>query len=166
MDELNAGIEENILTVADRQETDEEYHSICSYPLTTGNFIQLVTTVADYPGNGSDPDIYCYCYDKVKLRATDKNDAMLMCDITEDGLLELIASHVGAKTGDISYTGFVVRADGSADVYYSVADNAGITKAYAYNSATGKVRSVFEEGDIIPADECDDIKPVLTHGRK
>ncbi len=174
MDELNARISHEILEYANQPEKEGRWHSICSYPVTTDGYVQAAVTIASYPNDGSDPDIYCYNYDKSKRRAMDMNDALSACKMTGSDLVSLVNSLAQKKlqeevTGDARYDGFIVRADSSVDVFYTVITGEGtdgIGRLVAYNSETKDIRIVFEEGDVIPADECDNLKPILTHGRK
>ena len=104
----------------------------------------------------------------------DMNDALSTCKMTGAELMSLVNSLAQKKlqeevTGDARYDGFIVRADGSVDIFYTVVTGEGtdgIGRLVAYNSETKDIRIVFEEGDVIPAEECDNLKPILTHGRK
>ena len=136
--------------------------------------MQIAATVASYPNDGIDPDIFCYNYDKSKRRAMDINDALKTCEMTSGELSDVIRSLTEKKlqqgsVNEAEYDGFIAKADGTFDVFYTVTVDEGdgeTGKLVAYNSGTKDIRIVFEEGDVIPADECDDLKPVLTHGRK
>lgn len=174
MDELNSRISHEILEYANQPEEEGKWHRICSYPVTTDRYVQIAATVASYPNDGIDPDIFCYNYDKSKRRAMDINDALKTCEMTSGELSDVIRSLTEKKlqqgsVNEAEYDGFIAKADGTFDVFYTVTVDEGdgeTGKLVAYNSGTKDIRIVFEEGDVIPADECDDLKPVLTHGRK
>lgn len=174
LDELNGEISHEILEYANNPLEEGYWNEICSYPLTTDKYVQVATTVATYPNDGSDPVLHSYNYDKSKRRAMDKNDAMVLCDIIdtelENDVITLTQSRLpDYSVSDAEYNGFIVKKDGSTDVFYSVRvddSTKEVARLVAYNSDTKDIRIVFEEGDVIPADECDGLKPVLTHGRK
>mgnify|MGYP007070188434 CR=1 FL=1 len=174
LDELNGEISHEILECANEPSEEGTWREICSYPLTTDKYVQVATTVATYPNDGSDPVLHSYNYDKSKRRAMDKNDALGLCDIIDPDLENAVITLTQSKFPDASvsdagYNGFIVRKEGSVDVFYSVRVDDGAKEAVrlvAYNSGTKDIRIVFEEGDVVPAEECDDLKPILTHGRK
>ena len=174
MDELNARISHEILEYANSPEDEDTWREIISYPLTTQDHVQFAVTYATYPSDEGDPDIRCYNYDKKKRRAMDHNDALTLCGRSDDELTERVTElwkgmNPSGDIDEISYRGFIVRANGSADVFFMITaeeEGAGRRKLFAYNSGTDELRYAFEPGDVIPADETDDIKPELTHGRK
>lgn len=167
VDELNARISHEILEYANGSEDEESWHEICSYPLTTDEYVQVATTFVTRPGDGSDPDIRCYNYDKKKTRALDMNDALALIDTTNEKLLARIGELAGSgSSADVR--GFIIRRDGSVDVFCMItkADEEPGKKLAAYNSGTDELRFVFDGGFVIPEDETDNMKPELTHGRK
>ena len=167
VDELNASISHEILEYANSPVDAASWHEICSYPLTTDEYVQVAITFATRPGDVSDPDIRCYGYDKKKTRALDMNDALAMMETTDEELL----THIGQLAGsgsDVDVRGFIVRRDGSVDIFCMIdtADKGLGKKLAAYNSGTDEIRFVSDDGFVIPEDETDVMKPELTHGRK
>ena len=105
----------------------------------------------------------------------DINDALSICALTENELTGKVADlwsrlYPSAIINDSSYRGFIVRKDGSADIFYMLSvDEAGAgsySKLIAYNSAAEKIRCVFEGDGVIPGEELDSMKPALKHNRK
>ncbi|MBO4904022.1 MAG: hypothetical protein J5367_02245 [Lachnospiraceae bacterium] len=167
VDELNASISHEILEYANTPLDDGSWHLICSYPLTTDDYVQVATTFATYPADTSDPDIRCYGYDKKKTRALEPSDALAIMDTTDAELTAHIEELYAGMTDEevtpaLDYRGFIIRRDGSVDMFYMAGDG----RLIAYNSGSDRIRYVFDEEDVIPEDETDDMKPELTHGRK
>ena len=175
IEELNARISHEILEYANAPLDDVSWHEICSYPLTTYDYVQVATTYITYPNYGVDPEIRTYNYSKDELRAMDKSDAMALCQMTEKELTDKVSglwkpeSDAESLAG-VEYRGFLVRADQSVDVYLMIKVNNTEADPYSrlvvYNSAADEIRYAFEGEGIIPEDEEDVIKPKLTHGRK
>jgi hypothetical protein len=167
VDELNARISHEILEYANASEDETSWHEICSYPLTTDDYVQVATTFVTRPGDGSDPDIRCYNYDKKKTRALDINDVLEMIGSSNDELIKHIEQLAG-ETASADVRGFIVRRDGSVDIFCMITGTGegSEKKLAAYNSGTDELRFVFDDGYVIPEDETDDMKPELTHGRK
>ena len=174
MDDLNERISREILEFANADPGEGRWHEICSYPLSDSNYVQVAISYALCPDETDDPNINTYNYSVKKSRAMDMNDAMSLCDMTSDKLATRVAdlweSAEGQRPVGINYSGFIVRKDGSVDVFWrlDVADKDGVSKkkAVAYNSGTDSIRKVFEEDGVIPESETDTMKPKLTHGRK
>ena len=173
MDELNARISHEILEFANSELPEGSWHEICSYPVSDSDYVQVATSYALRPNDTDDPDIRCYNYSVKKSRELDKNDAMTLCDTTsaqlEAHIADLWESSEGNRPDGISYCGFMIRKDGSVDVFYmlDITDNeVASKKAVAYNSGSDSVRKVFEGDGVIPESETDAMKPKLTHGRK
>ncbi|MCR5590720.1 MAG: hypothetical protein K6F73_04245 [Lachnospiraceae bacterium] len=165
MDELNARISHEIMEYANAPLDEQSWLSIISYPLTTENYVQFAVTYATYPADTGDPEIRCYNYDKKKRRAMDHNDALILCGMNDHEMTEKVVGlwrkMGGDPNDDISYRGFIVRADDSVDVFFK----AGST-LIAYNSVKDELRYAARDEELIPGDETDNIKPELTHGRK
>ena len=174
MDELNARITSEILDRANSEVPEGSWHEICSYPVSDSDHVQVAITYALRPDDTDDPDIFCYNYSVKKSRAMDESDAMSLCDTTSAKLAtrvsDLWEKSEGARPVGISYSGFMIRKDGSVDVFYKLdikdADGAAHRKAVAYNSVTDSLRGVFGQDGVIPESETDAMKPKLTHGRK
>ncbi len=177
MDELNSRITSEVLSAADEEDPEGGQTRICSYPVTTSELVQVATKIVRYRDSRTIPDVYCYNYDIKKSRSMDRNDALSICGLSADELSESIASLWAQidKDGEnplvgSRYAGFMVREDGSADVYYilEVADDEAGTvgKIVVYNSVSKKIRIIGNDDDLLPASEVDDTRPRLTHGRK
>ena len=105
----------------------------------------------------------------------DENDAYTLCDLTGDKLMERVRGlwkpeSPAESLTDITYKGFIVRADGSVDVYLTIKVNNTEAGPYSrlviYNNSAGELKYAFDGDGIIPAQEEDTMKPKLTHGRK
>ncbi len=175
MEEFNEKIRGEILSVTNSELTDDQWFDIRSYPVTSADYVQVATSVAVCPDSSRDPDVFCYNYSFSKSRIMDKNDALSASGMTEAQILERIVGlwekDNGYAPGKITYRGFIIRRDSSVDMFYSIdtVSDEGLPyrKTIAYDPVSDKIRKVFEEGgEVIPASECDDTKPELTHGRK
>ncbi len=175
MEKLNKRISDEVMEYVNRPLDDVSWHEICSYPITNYDYVQLAVTMATYPSYAKDPGIRCYNYSKDEQRALDENDAYRLCDTTAEKLAEHVRSlwKPGSETEiltDITYEGFIVRADGSVDMYYTVnvdnTDAEPYSRLIVYNSGTDGLRIVFDGYGIVPEDEEDAVKPKLTHGKK
>ncbi|MBO4890803.1 MAG: hypothetical protein J5574_07410 [Lachnospiraceae bacterium] len=174
MDELNARISGEMLDKANSEVPEGSWHEICSYPMSDSEYVQVAITYALRPDDTDDPEIHCYNYSVKKSRAMDESDAMSLCDTTSAKLAtrvsDLWEKSEGARPAGISYSGFMIRKDGSVDVFYNLdvtdAEGAAHRKAVAYNSEADSIRKAFEGEGVIPESETDTMKPKLTHGRK
>ena len=175
VEKLNERIAGEVMEYVNRPLDDVQWHEICSYPITNYDYVQLAVTLATYPSYAKDPEIRCYNYSKDEQRALDENDAYGLCDTTAEKLAEHVRSlwKPGSETEiltDISYDGFIVRADGSVDVYYTAnvdnKDAEPYSRLIVYNSGTDGLRIAFDGYGIVPEDEEDAVKPKLTHGKK
>ncbi len=171
---LNNAIDEDIIAYADDPPVGELYHEIMSYPLTTDDYVQVAVTLQSYPAYAKDPDIRCYGFDKKKKRPLEDTDLKALCGLTKDQVEDRIRNLIepgedGGQIQDIKYKGFLIRRNGSVDVFCTIDVTGGEGEPYsrlmAYNSVSALTRYVFED-DVIPADEADKIEPVLLHGRK
>lgn len=175
MEELNVHISREIMEFVNAPTDDASWKEVCSYPLTTDNYVQVATTFITYPTYAEDPDIRCYNYDKKKLRAMEYSDVLALSDFTDNELKDRIKSlwkpesDAETLTG-LSYRGFLMRHDASADIFFMInVDNKNAepySRLIAYNSKKDEIRYVFESGGVIPRDEEDSFKPELTHGHK
>ena len=174
MEELNANIAKNVLARSDASE-DGSVSRIISYPITTDDYVQVAMTVTPYPLQTTDPDIYCYNYNKSKQRAMDMNDALMLSGMKNPEMLQRVEDlfalqNENAEISDITYRGFMVRRDNSVDMFYMIGtEGAGETDGdhlMVYNSGTDELRYAFENGYVYPDDEIDQMMPKLTHGRK
>ncbi len=172
LEELNGRISKELIEYADTEDEEGCWKEICAYPLTTSEYVQEAVSVASCPNDGDDPDIYCYNYDLKKNRSMDKNDALALCSRQEGEITSQITQFWDApeEVQGITYRGFIIRRDGSADLFYMLdikdANGSMHKKMIAYNSLNGSMRKVFEGDGVIPADEVDETRPALTHGRK
>ncbi len=177
MEDLNSRITREVTEYADQPDSRETWHRICSYPVTTEECVQIATVIESFRDDGNTAvSIFTYNYDKSKRRTMNMYDALSLCDITTSSALEakvrsLAEDYVAqAVVQAVAYEGFVARADGSADVFYRLyvnKENTGREEMLvAFNSTTGALREITGEEEVIPAGECDRLKPVLTHGRK
>ena len=175
MDKLNGRISDEILAYANSPCPEGSWHEICSYPLTTYDYVQFATTFATYPVYAQDPDIRCYNYSKNEKRAMDENDAYALCNMSGNTMAEHVRSlwkpSGAAETlTDVIYKGFLVRRDGSTDVFFTINVNNTEAEPYSrlmvYNSGSDDLRWAFDEGGIVPEEDEDAVKPKLTHGRK
>ena len=177
MEELNKRIADEVLAVAETEETEDEPKRICSYPVTTGDVVQVATSVATYSGDTVSNDICCYNYDVKKSRILDENDALALNNTTRDKQNERITelwnnngSFEGTISGRAQYRGFIIRKDGSGDLFYrlDVTDDDGGAKTVmiAYNTQADAIRVIEPEDNILPSSETDETRPRLTHGAK
>lgn len=174
MEVINDKIAKEVIAYADSPTDEVSWHEIISYPLTTGDYVQVATTLATYPTYAEDPDIRCYNYDNKKSRIMDINDALSICQMTNaklnDRVKELWKPEGSQTLTDMEYKGFMVRADGSADIFFmfSISDPEADdqTRLAVYNSGSDSLRYAFEGSGVIPPDETDKMKPELTHGVK
>ena len=165
VDEINARISHEILEYANAPVDESSWHEVCSYPLTTDQYVQVAITFATYPQDTAGPDIRCYNYDKKKTRAMDINDALELIESSEEALMSRIGQLAGGgSSADIK--GFIVRRDGSVDFFCMIRDEGTEKKLAAYNSGADELRVISDGEDVLPEDETDDMKPELTHGRK
>ena len=177
MEELDRRIAEELLPAADVEMAENEYKRICSYPITTGDLVQVATTVAFFREDKIDHDIYCYNYDVKKSRILDENDALAINNTTRDRqnehIMELWAkgrSAQGTPSGNARYRGFIIRNDGSADLFYilDIIDAEGVMKQtmIAYNIQADTIRIIEPDDNLLPSSETDETRPRLTHGAK
>lgn len=171
---LNSAINDEILVFAQTPPEGEQWHEIMSYPLTTDDYVQVAITFASCPLTGKDPEIRCYGFDKKKRRPVEDSDLEAICGLRPEKVIDIVRSKAlpdgkDATIDNVAYKGFIVRRDGSADIFCTMdvtgAEAETYSRLVAYNSGSGKIRSVFD-GEVIPEDETDNLKPVLTHGRK
>ncbi|MCR5301542.1 MAG: hypothetical protein K6E49_03780 [Lachnospiraceae bacterium] len=174
LNDLNKRITEEIIPVADEELDEVSWHEIKSYPITTEDHVQIATTYITYPNYGTDPDVACFIFDKKKKRAMVMNDVLEMCALNEFALTARVRglwNPEGDETlTDLTYRGFIIRRDGSADIFYMLdihnPEAGDYRRIGAYNSKAKKLRYPFDEGDLLPEDETDQMKPALTHGVK
>ncbi len=175
MEELNTRISKEILEYSNREEPEGGWHQVISYPMITDDYVQFAASFASYPDNGNDPDIRTYNYDKKKTRAMEISDAFEISGITRDDVEKTIGElwekdGPGTPIVSMSCRGFLVRQDGSVDIFYVIdtTDIAGNvrSKLAAYNSASGRLKNYLKSHEFIPESETDLLKPPLTHGRK
>lgn len=174
MEELNDRISKDIIGYTEKEIGEDQWFDVCSYPLTTGDYVQVAVSLAVCPDETSDPDIKVYNYDTKRSRAMDKNDALSFCGLPYDELKKAITSSWEKSEGEeplgMEYRGFIVRRNGSVDLFcfIDIVDETGrpYKKMIAYNSESKSLRKVFESDGVIPDDEIDNTKPRLTHGRK
>ncbi len=177
MEELDKRVSEEIIPIAYSEDEGIDYKRICSYPVTSGDVVQVATSVAVFAGDTADYDIHSYNYDVKKSRILDENDALAINNTTRDRQNKRIAElwEKGmASEGTISqkaqYRGFLIRKDGSGDLFYrlDVTGPEGEAKKVmiAYNTQADAIRIIKPEDNILPSSETDDTRPRLTHGAK
>lgn len=174
MDELNTRISNEVLAFSNTETDDHSWHEIISYPVTTDDYVEVATTCMTYPSNGQDPDIYCYNYDKKNRKEMQKNDAFPLADVTSAQIEDTIRNTYDTGTpGDITgteYKGFIVRNDGSVDLYYMVGISDKKSNYHrhlvVYNNVSESVNRAFGRNGLLSGIEEDVFKPPLTHGKK
>ena len=175
MDVLNERIEHEIREYANSPVDDVSWHEICSYPLTTDEYVQAAVTYITYPTYAEDPDLRSYNYSKKERRAMDENDALGLCGMTEAELYDRIKEiwkplSPAESLTNVTYKGFMVRTDGSVDIYLTINVNNTEAEPYSrliiYNSTTGEYKYAFDGEGLLPIDGEDAMKPKLTHGRR
>ena len=177
MEELNSRIHQEVLTHAMEEISENEYRRICSYPVSTDNLVQVAILDELITDNAVTSDIHCYNYDIKKSRILDENDALAIKNTTRDKQNERLtqlwnesSTNEGTVSGPARFCGFIIRDDGSADMYYflDITDEEGITKKVmtAYNTSADRIRVIQPGDDLLPSSETDDFRPRLTHGRR
>ncbi len=177
MEELDKRISEEIIPIAYSEDTENGYKKICSYPVTSGDVVQVATSVTTFTGDTADQDIRCYNYDVKKSRILDENDALAIKNTTRDKMNERIVelwekgmSSEGTVSQNAQYRGFLIRKDGSGDLFYrlDVTGTEGDAKKImiAYNTQADAIRIIKPEDNILPSSETDETRPRLTHGAK
>ena len=175
MDILNERIDHEILEFANASVDDASWHEICSYPLTTDEYVQAAVTFITYPTYAEDPDLRSYNYSKKERRALDENDALDLCGMTEAELYDRIRQiwnplSPAESLTNVTYKGFMVRTDGSVDMYLKTDVNNTEAEPYSrliiYNSTAGEYMYAFDGEGLLPIDGEDAMKPKLTHGRR
>ena len=177
MEELNSKIRNEVLSVYENEVDSDSHLRICSYPVSNSDYIQLVTSVSVIKGDTTASDIHSYNYIVKKNRVMDENDALAVCEMTKNELYKRIislweegSSFEGIPLSDPVLKGFIIRNDGSADMFctLAVADAEGVTNdnVVAYNSSSDSIRVIPPDGDVLPESETDSVRPKLTHGRE
>lgn len=170
MDELNKRISSELIDALSNELPKGTYHCIRSYPISITDYIQFAATIDTYPAVQSGSDIKTYNYDIKKQRAMDESDALAFFEMSEDELMQEIVNVWNTLNPDESataaaYKGFIVRVDGSADVFANITvQNADGAKIIAFNSSSRTIRDTQEY--VIPENEEDKMLPPLSHGRK
>ncbi|MCR5672392.1 MAG: hypothetical protein K6F87_01585 [Lachnospiraceae bacterium] len=175
MDQLRSAISNDVLAFSEAEIPDDSWKEIISYPVTTDVSVGVAITVATYPNDSGDPDIHTYNFDKKKNRAMDENDALSLCDddpakITEKILKKWEQNPDESILQGPVYRGFIMREDGSADLFYMVqysdADGNAKNRLVAYNSGSKSVRDAIDGSHLLTDIKTDEMKPPLTHGKK
>ena len=105
----------------------------------------------------------------------DENDALGLCGMTEAKLYDRIKEiwkplSPAESLTNVTYKGFMVRTDGSVDIYLTINVNNTEAEPYSrliiYNSTTGEYKYAFDGEGVISVDGEDAMKPQLTHGRR
>ncbi|MCR5473905.1 MAG: hypothetical protein K6F28_01740 [Lachnospiraceae bacterium] len=170
---LNEAIEEDIVGLADAPRQDGQWVEIMSYPLTTSENVQVAVTFKVCPADGTDPDIRCYAFNKSKKRPLEESDLKELAGKDTDLIAEEVKDlymkdDPGGDPGLITYKGFIVKDDGSQDVFFTVEgdpDEGRAGRLVAYDTALSDIRYVSATY-VIDEEETDDFKPRLYHGRK
>lgn len=176
VEELNGRISSEIMEFATAKESEEEWHEICAYPVTTTKYVQVVVTYSRWPDYGTDGNLKTYNYDVTNSCAMGMNEALTLSELKIDELYgEIKDAFVPANDGGeyikAEYNGFLVRKDGSVDFYVTIYLDNNVAEPYdrlaAYNPKTKELRYIFDSDEgVVSKDLEDEYLPVLTHGKK
>lgn len=176
VEELNARISYEIMEFAMAKEDKQEWHEICSYPVTNSKYVQVVVTYSRWPNYGTEGKLSTYNYDVANMVAMELEDALKLSNKSFEELFSGIeAAYVPENPGDVydraEYDGFFVLPNGSVDFYVTLyvtnPETEPFNRIVAYNTETKELRYIFEsETGVVSSKMVDTYIPNLTHGKQ
>lgn len=176
VEELNARISYEIMEFAMAKEDKQEWHEICSYPVTNSKYVQVVVTYSRWPNYGTEGNLTSYNYDVANSVAMGLEEALKLCNMTfEEVFSGIEKAYVPENEGDVydraEYDGFFVLQNGSIDFYATIYVNnpnaEPFNRIIAYNTEKKELRYIFEsETGVVSEKMVDTYIPNLTHGKQ
>lgn len=171
---LNARISTEIMEFAMDKEDEQEWHEICSYPVSDDNYVQVIVTYSRWPNYATDGNLKSYNYDVKNKKALELIDALTVAGLKEDEVIGKIGdAFVGASDAELfenaQIEGFLLRTDGSVDFYATIfvdnKDAGSYNRLVCFNSGSGEMRYIFDSEEVVVPKELEDEHvPELTHG--
>lgn len=155
-------------------DSDVEWPDVRSYFLTDDDYLQVVSTIIIYPNYATKGDVYSYNYDKTNRRAMTNEDGLKAAGITEEELLDRVASaYTPEGEGEVydlaELGGFRIKQDGTIDFYLKVFINNDLSDDYneiaVYQMSDGSL-TFYDGEELIDASQTDMLNPPMTHGKQ
>ena len=172
---LNDRIQEELWgPVRMTEDSDVEWPDVRSYFFTDDDYLQVVSTIVIYPNYATKGDVYSYNYDKTNQRAMTNEDGLKAAGITEEELLDRVASAYKPEGEGEVYDraelgGFRIKRDGTVDFYLKVFINNDLADDHSeiavYQMSDGSL-TFYDGEELIDASQTDILNPPMTHGKQ
>lgn len=176
VDELNARISNELMSLENQIDSLNEWREIKSYPVSTENYIQVITTYNIYPTYGTHGDVVSYNYDVKNDKAMELSDALALCGVEGDELADAAMDVFSefdeySKLRECWCQGFLIREDGTVDFYFKIfydsttgSEPFDVIGSYNYQSKASVIYDI--DDDLVSEKMVDEMFPPLTHGKE